>query len=69
MKEFQRRTIGNTFREIIFGDERVLNQWQSTSEFRQRVKLVQEMGSYNLIVAKLGEGELWKINALGNQEK
>jgi hypothetical protein len=69
MKEFQRQTIGNTFREIIFSDEKVLKHWQSTSEFRQRVKSVQEMGSYNLIVAKLGEDELWKINAFGNQEK
>ena len=28
--EFRRRTIGNTFREIIFGDRDVLEYWQKT---------------------------------------
>ncbi|MCO5196177.1 MAG: DUF4238 domain-containing protein [Anaerolineae bacterium] len=68
MREFRRRTIGNTFREIIFSDEKVLRRWQNSSDFRQRVKTVEEMGSYNLIVTRLGERDLWHINAFGNQQ-
>lgn len=66
LAEFRRRTIGNTFREIIFSDRRLLQTWRETPEFQRRVKLVSNISTYNAIVAKKANRELWKINAFGN---
>jgi hypothetical protein len=37
LAEFRRRTIGNTFREIIFGDRDVLEDWRKDPAFQERV--------------------------------
>jgi hypothetical protein len=67
LAEFRRRTIGNTFREIIFGERQVLEHWQSTPEFRNRVALMRDVKSYNRLVEAQGSRELWQINVYGNQ--
>ncbi|HEV8238450.1 MAG TPA: hypothetical protein VGS57_03700 [Thermoanaerobaculia bacterium] len=67
LAEFRRRTIGNTFREIIFSDRRTLEFWQSTKEFRQRTALMAETSSYNRLIHRSAERELWEVNAWGNQ--
>jgi hypothetical protein len=67
--EFRRRTIGNTFREIIFSDKEILKRWQIKQEFMQRVEAIRTMKSYNKLVEKKKEGELWLVNALGNQQR
>jgi len=66
LEEFRRRTIGNTFREIIFGNKALLEQWQASPEFRKRHELMADRRSYNEIVMKEVRRELWKINAFGN---
>lgn len=67
LDEFRRRTIGNTFREIIFGDRNVLELWQRTPEFQDRIVLVRgDVKSYNQLVLSEGAKELWHINAHGN---
>lgn len=66
VEEFRRRTIGNTFREIIFGDRSVLESWQQSSEFRNRFGLVKDLKKYNQLVIEEGDRELWHINAFGN---
>jgi hypothetical protein len=68
LEEFRRRMIGNTFREIIFGEESLLKKWQATPEFRRRHELMSNTKNYNEIVTKHLGGELWKINAHGNAE-
>ena len=65
--EFRRRTIGNTFREIIFGDSQLLEYWQSTREFRDRVALMKDVKSYNRLVQAEGARELWQLNTYGNK--
>jgi hypothetical protein len=65
LEEFRRRTINNTFREIIFGTKPLLEQWQKTREFVGRHKLMADAKSYNAIVAKHHQADLWKINAYG----
>jgi hypothetical protein len=40
LDEFRRRTIGNTHREIIFGDRALLEQWQRTPEFARQHELI-----------------------------
>lgn len=52
LEEFQRRTIGNTFREIIFSDRDMLEQWQHTTEFQKRMGAIQNMTSYNALLIK-----------------
>lgn len=66
--EFRKRTIGNTFREIIFSNKELLEEWQSTKELRQRVETIQKMKGYNILVAKQKGRELWNINAYSNQD-
>ena len=64
--EFRRRTIGNTFREII-GNKTMLEKWQNTQEFSERLEVMNNLQSYNRIVYKEGNRELWQINAFGNK--
>ena len=66
--EFRNRTIGNTFREIIFSDKGLLESWMCTPEFQDRHKLVFNLKSYNALVATAGSRELWKVNAFGNRQ-
>ena len=66
--EFQRRTVGNTFREIIFGDQRTLEVWRDSAEFKNRVSLMKDCKRYNQFVRAEGNREIWQINAFGNME-
>ncbi len=65
LDEFRRRTIGNTFREII-GNEKILKKWKSTQEFSERVAMMNDLKHYNRLVRKEGNRELWHINAYAN---
>ncbi len=65
LDEFRRRTIGNTFREII-GNEMLLKKWKSTQEFSERVTMMNDLKLYNRLVRKEGNRELWHINAYVN---
>lgn len=67
LAEFRRRTIGNTFREIIFSDPKVLEEWRSTMHFQRRAELMKDAASYNRLVRKEGSQELWQVNAYGNR--
>ncbi len=66
LDEFRQRTIGNTFREIIFGDKALLEDWQRTKEFKTRVDTIQKMKTYNRSVVMDGRTGLI-FNAFGNQ--
>jgi hypothetical protein len=66
--EYRVRTIGNTFREIIFGTRDILEEWRATTAFEKRVVLARDMKSYNRLVATRGKEELWLLNAYGNQD-
>lgn len=68
VEEFRRRTIGNTFREIIFGNRETLEAWQESIEFEERVVLMKDTKKYNRLVVAEDNRELWHINAFGNME-
>lgn len=68
LDEFQKRTIGNTFREIIFSDKQTLEEWKQTKAFKSRVKTMSNITSYNTLVLKEKQRELWNLNAFGNQD-
>lgn len=65
LEEFRLRTINNTFREIIFGSASLLEQWQKTTEFAERHRQMADVTSYNAVIARHQNAELWKINAYG----
>lgn len=67
LAEFRRRTIGNTFREIIFGERELLDYWGKTREFRERIGLMKDVQSYNRLVKTEGIREMWELNAYGNK--
>lgn len=64
--EYRRRTIGNTFRELI-GEQNILEQWRNTEEFRRRITLIKDIKSYNAMVLADGDQEIWQLNAYGNR--
>lgn len=66
LDEFRKRAIGNTFREIIFGTPKLLEEWQRSPEFADRSKLMAETTAYNAKIAEHLGRELWKVNAHGN---
>jgi Protein of unknown function (DUF4238) len=66
VEEFRRRTIGNTFREII-GDRQILERWRSTPEFCHRVAAMKDAKHYNRLIWAKGTRELWQLNAYGNK--
>lgn len=67
LSEFRQRTIGNTFRDIIFSDNQLLQRWKQSSEFRERVFLMKESIRYNQLIQTERNKELWIINAFGNK--
>jgi hypothetical protein len=68
LAEFRRRTIGNTFREIIFSDQRVLEYWRSTADFKARTQAIKTMTGYNRIVERNAEHNRWELNIHGNKK-
>ena len=67
MKNFAGAMISNTFREII-GDKEFLATWQKSPEFMARVDQMKDFKTYNVLVSKQSEKELWHINAFGNRQ-
>ena len=59
--EFMKRTIGNTFREIIFPEEALLRDWQTTIEFKKRVELISKTKDVYSLVYQRRERELKRI--------
>ena len=63
LNEFRRRTISHSFVEIVFNEKETLEVWQRTKEYKRRVKLLSNLDSYNILIKKEGDKEIWKINA------
>jgi len=40
-----------------------LEIWQRTKEYKRRIKLLSNLDSYNVLIKKEGDKEIWKINA------
>ena len=50
LSEFRRRTIGDTFREIIFSDQQVLEEWRNEPAFQETVETIRAMKDYDAVV-------------------
>ena len=66
LDEFRRRTITNTFRQIIFGHKGMLEDWRMAPEFAERHAVMSDAKNYNAMVMKNPQGELWHVNAHAN---
>ena len=66
-EEFRRRTIGNTFREII-DDEATLEIWKASEEFQARAEPMKDAKRYNELVWQEGSKELWRLNKYGGHK-
>lgn len=66
LEEYRKRTIGNTFREII-GEREQLEAWKASPEFQVRTELMRDVQSYNTMLRAEGGRELWSINSFGNR--
>ncbi len=58
LREYRRRAISSTFKELIFDDRGILEEWQATPEFRRQVKLVGGARSYSLLLEQALQGTL-----------
>jgi hypothetical protein len=63
LNEHRRRTILSTFREVIFSDDELLLDWKKSKEYKDRANLINRITSYNSIIYKEGDKEIWNINA------
>jgi len=50
LAEFRETTINNTFKEIIFSDGKLLEEWRVDPEFQKRVERVRTMKDYNSLI-------------------
>ena len=62
MREFRRRSIANSYRQILFHDENVLAQWQSTREFKSRVALIRDSKCYRHEIHGAAERVQWVLD-------
>lgn len=64
-REFRRRSIGNTFREIIFHDPKELECWRDTPEFKARLRSLAEPTVARQLVADAANRVIWGLNGFG----
>ena len=50
LNEYRQRAIGSTFKELIFSDRNVLEEWQASKYFRRQVNLVRSERSYSVLL-------------------
>jgi hypothetical protein len=58
LADFRRRTIGNTFRQLIFGSRQLLERWSASRDFQQRHELMKGVNTYNRFMGQ----DMWLIN-------
>jgi len=59
-REYRKRAVENTFKEIIFNDKSILEEWRESTEFRKRRNLRINSDSFYSLVLKTKVNKLWK---------
>jgi len=65
LEEFQRRAIGNSFKDIIFSDASTLEQWQSMPAYQHRIRQFAIRESRAALVREAAARVLWALNGFG----
>ena len=58
-REFRRRSIDNSYRQIMFHDEQILRAWQARPEFRRRVEAIRDRQRYRHEIRKAAALVRW----------
>ncbi len=61
VREYKKRAISNTYKEIIFNDKFILEKWRNTTEFKNRVKLLSNSKTYSELIKQTQLYHLRKI--------
>ena len=64
-REFQRRSIRNSFKEIIFHDRAELERWRNTREFKNRSRALCDRAKADELRAEAANRVIWAINGFG----
>lgn len=64
-REFCRRAIANTFKEVIHSDRDVLTMWRCTPEYRRRVSAINDRAEARLLIGQAVTRVLWMIGGMG----
>jgi len=64
-REFRRRAIQNTFKEIIFHDESELQYWQKTKEYKLRGSLIRNKNDLQTLIQEAASRVIWLVNGCG----
>ncbi len=64
-REFRHRAIGNSFKEIIFSDRAVLEDWQSSREFRVRAAALRDPVKAAECIRAASERVGWALSGFG----
>jgi len=61
-KEFQLRVLKNTYKDIVFHDRNVLQNWQKLPEYNHRVKIINDKALREQAIHEAAERVIWAIN-------
>jgi len=64
-REFRRRSIHNSFNEIIFHDPDELKAWSRTREFKTRSRELGDRSKRRRLRAEAANRVIWAINGFG----
>lgn len=64
-REFRRRSLLNTFREVISHDSQELECWRGTPEFKERVRILGEATGARRLVAEGANRVIWGLHGFG----
>ncbi len=64
-REFRRRAIGNSFKEIVFSGREELERWRNESEFRVRVNALTDSNKRKTIIMDAATRVVWAVHGFG----
>ena len=64
-REFRRRVIGNSFKDIIFHDPNTLEEWRSIPEYKNRVSRLNDIDELKFLENEAASRVLWAIFGFG----
>lgn len=64
-REFRRRAIRNSFKQIIFKDRNTLDSWRSIPEYKHRVNQVNNPDELRLMLGEAAARVVWMLGGMG----
>lgn len=64
-REFRRRAIRNTFKELVFSDDSILDEWRTTADCREQIRLLSDTETRTTVVKEAAARVLWACDGFG----